>query len=656
MKEYTSSKEELLQEVYSLRQKIQEDESTISELRSNAKFLQSIFNSIQDGISVIDSSLNVIYANHVIKTRHPDMIPIEGKKCYYAYHKRDIPCESCPSKKAFETGTFQRDEFSTLTPEGKIVWRERNVHPVKEAEGEVKRVVEHVCDITEHLKIKQELEKFKFILDNTIEECYLIRPNGQIEYVNEAVAKSLGYNVQEMIGLSVQDIDQKFANKEYAYHFKKLQEKGAMSFESYQTTVDGKELIKEIRSTHLTIGDREFVCGFGRDITDKKRIEAALQASEQNYREIFDNAGDGILIHDTGSLDILDVNQAMCEMFGYTYNELLDLTVDDIDGALNSESKSVKERFKRTLSQGPQYFEWLAKKRDGSTFWVEVTLKKARIGGEEKILAIVRDITSKKQTQEERKQLNNELLDKNKELEQVLYVTTHDLRSPLVNVLGFSKELLASLQEMQSILNRVDLPQDNKDQLVPLLNDDIPESIEYILNGISKMDALISGLLRLSRIGRSETRKTEIDMNEMIKSVVMAFDHQLKESQTRVTVDPLPSCYGDESQVNQVFSNLLDNAIKYAHPDRYLVIHIQGSRQESYCLYSIEDNGLGISPEYKDKIFDIFYRLNPVSSQGEGLGLTVIQKILYKHSGKIWVESQPGQGSKFCVSLPASCQ
>lgn len=404
MKEYTSSKEELLQEVYSLRQKIQEDESTISELRSNAKFLQSIFNSIQDGISVIDSSLNVIYANHVIKTRHPDMIPIEGKKCYYAYHKRDIPCESCPSKKAFETGTFQRDEFSTLTPEGKIVWRERNAHPVKEAEGDVKRVVEHVRDITEH------------------------------------------------------------------------------------------------------------------------------------------------------------------------------------------------------------------------------------------------------------KQLNNELLDKNKELEQVLYVTTHDLRSPLVNVLGFSKELLASLQEMQSILNRVDLSKDNKDQLVPLLNDDIPESIEYILNGISKMDALITGLLHLSRIGRSETRKTEIDMNEMIKSVVMAFDHQLKESQTRVTVDPLPSCYGDASQVNQVFSNLLDNAIKYAHPDRYLVIHIQGSRQESYCLYSIEDNGLGISPEYKDKIFDIFYRLNPVSSQGEGLGLTVIQKILYKHSGKICVESQPGQGSKFCVSLPASCQ
>ena len=141
-------------------------------------------------------------------------------------------------------------------------------------------------------------------------------------------------------------------------------------------------------------------------------------------------------------------------------------------------------------------------------------------------------------------------------------------------------------------------------------------------------------------------------MNKMITDIVDNHSFRLKELEIKTEVSKLPDCKGDSSQINQVFSNLLDNAIKYSDSKRSCVIHISGYTDKNQSVYCIEDNGLGITPEHQDKIFEIFHQLEPKRIKGEGLGLTIANRIIEKHNGKIWVESELGKGSKFFVSLP----
>jgi signal transduction histidine kinase len=251
-----------------------------------------------------------------------------------------------------------------------------------------------------------------------------------------------------------------------------------------------------------------------------------------------------------------------------------------------------------------------------------------------------------------RERLLEELAEKNKELEQVIYVTSHDLRSPLVNIQGFSKELEYSIKELSDLLNMDFVPVEVKEKLSLIFEEDIPDSLKYILTSASKMDSLLSGLLKLSRVGRSAATFQKIDMNSLIEEVQQAFEFQIKEVSAGLKIEELPPCYGNEMQINQVFSNLLNNALKYLDPKRAGIINISGRRGNDHIVYCVEDNGVGIAKEHQKKVFEIFHRLNPEDTTGEGLGLTIVNKILSRHSGRVWVSSEPGKGSKFFVKLP----
>ncbi|MDY6964439.1 MAG: ATP-binding protein [Halobacteriota archaeon] len=267
-------------------------------------------------------------------------------------------------------------------------------------------------------------------------------------------------------------------------------------------------------------------------------------------------------------------------------------------------------------------------------------------------LLLFRDITERKRAEKERERLNEEIYEKNKELEQIVYVASHDLRSPLLNVQGFSKELKYSMEELSSLLNDDQVPPEVQNKLKPIFEEDIPETLEFIQTSILKMDTLLGGLLRLSRLGRAALEFEDLDMNSMLSEIEKSFEFRVKEAGMNLSIGELPPCVGDAVQINQVFSNLVDNALKYRDPEKEGFIKITGVREGDQVVYCVEDNGIGIPERHLKDVFIIFHRVGQSTVEGEGLGLSLISKILSRNNGKIWVESEEGVGSKFFVSLP----
>ena len=285
---------------------------------------------------------------------------------------------------------------------------------------------------------------------------------------------------------------------------------------------------------------------------------------------------------------------------------------------------------------------------------VEEALEKQRLLAENKRLLqeLQRELDEHKKVEKERESLLAKLSEKNKELEQIIYATSHDLRSPLVNIQGFTRELEQSFKQAHEVLNSKDIAPAVREKLGSTLNEDIPAELQHILASSAKMDSLLSGLLKLSRMGRANINIEKLDMNKLMPEVISTLEFQAGETRATMEVEELPPCYGDEAQINQVFSNLLGNALKFLDPKRRGVIRISGREEKEQVVYCVEDNGIGIAEKDKDAIFEIFHKLNPDDKRGEGLGLVIVKKILDRHGGKVWVESEPGKGSKFYVSLP----
>ena len=263
----------------------------------------------------------------------------------------------------------------------------------------------------------------------------------------------------------------------------------------------------------------------------------------------------------------------------------------------------------------------------------------------------IQDITEQKKIKQELENVNKELRTKNKELEQLLYATSHDLRSPLINVEGFNKELKAALQEIEDIIQKKSVPENITKQCRNIIENDIYESIHFILSSTSKMDALLSGLLALSRLGRQSLTMKLLDVNAIVDEVLSEFRYELQDKDVKVKVGELPNCKGDKLQISQIFSNLVSNAIKYLDSDQPGFIKIDGHKDDDRLIYSVKDNGIGIPKKQQKKIFNLFHKLDP-NKPGIGLGLNIIKQSLDKHNGEIRVQSAPDEGTKFTIILP----
>jgi signal transduction histidine kinase len=247
---------------------------------------------------------------------------------------------------------------------------------------------------------------------------------------------------------------------------------------------------------------------------------------------------------------------------------------------------------------------------------------------------------------------------KNEELESVVYAASHDLKSPLVNISGFSGELNIRCEEIKELLESINITdEETRGKISFLLNDDIPNSIKFITSSASKSHKLLNGLLQVSRVGSEELKIETLEMNKLMLNVTDAFAFHTKEEGISVTIDDLPDCIGDIKQINQVFSNLLGNAISYLDPARQGVIKVSGQVYDKECIYCMEDNGIGIHKNHQSKVFELFHRLNPDdSTDSQGLGLTITKRALGRNNGWIWVESEEGKGCKFFAALPGKLE
>jgi len=250
--------------------------------------------------------------------------------------------------------------------------------------------------------------------------------------------------------------------------------------------------------------------------------------------------------------------------------------------------------------------------------------------------------------------LNRTLVEQNQELKTIVSVASHDLRSPLVNIQGFNKELSHSRLRLQRILEAHKLAPACKQEVTTILEEDIPESLHYIQAGAKKMESLLNGLLRFSRLGQLTLKFEELNMNAMIAGIMMGMEYQLKEKGISLQIEDLPNCMGDATLINQLFFNLIDNAHKYVSSTRQGMIRITGVLVDGYARYGVEDNGIGIRQDHQERIFQMFHRLNPSSGGGEGLGLTIVRRIVERHKGRITLDSQPDCGTTFTVYLPVS--
>ena len=241
-----------------------------------------------------------------------------------------------------------------------------------------------------------------------------------------------------------------------------------------------------------------------------------------------------------------------------------------------------------------------------------------------------------------------------------VYSVSHDLRSPLVNLQGFSEELSLSCRDLRELFRRDDVPEPVRRRGLQLMDRDIEESIRFIQAAVGRLARIIDALLRLSRAGRVEYQLKEVDLAATVGKIVDALHDTITAKGAQVVVGELPPAWGDPTALEQVFANLIGNAVQYLDPGRPGRIEVDGDEPEGHGLprglqvYRVRDNGLGIPEAYHQRMFTAFSRLHAGVAQGEGIGLALVRRMVERHGGRIWLESAPGVGTTFFVALPAA--
>jgi len=259
-----------------------------------------------------------------------------------------------------------------------------------------------------------------------------------------------------------------------------------------------------------------------------------------------------------------------------------------------------------------------------------------------------------RQAQRALQRANTELEAANREVRDFAYIIAHDLRSPLVNMVGFMDEVRYALQQLTPVLQS-ELPSmdaNRREQARTAFFEDLPEAIDYVDTSINKMEYLIEQILRLSRLGQRELHRHYIEVTPLVNEIIETMTYELDQQEAWTTVHELPNVAADPVAFLQIMSNLIDNSIKYLDPNRAGMIEIRGEKTPDETIFHVTDNGRGIADADKPKVFQLFRRVGDSKGiRGKGMGLAYVQTLVQRHGGRVWFDSTYGEGTTFSFSI-----
>lgn len=384
-----------------------------------------------------------------------------------------------------------------------------------------------------------------------------------------------------------------------------------------------------------------------------RRSEQALRASEERSMLVINGVSDGI--YDLNLLDnSIYYSPSYKAMLGYSDEEHPN-TLEQFNTLLHPEDKEktwdVVNRY--LAGETPRYVNYFRlRHRDGSWRWI----MSRGIGIRDETGKIVRlvgahtDVTEHKRREQELEMLNNDL-------ESFTYIASHDLRAPLINLKGFSSEIRHALNDINPILEKMKpaLSDAERARLERNLGRDVPESLQFINSAVERMDKLTTAIVEVSRIGKREYRNLPVDCTEVLKRCIHTLAHEISQKNITVEYRNLPVIQTDPLAIEQIFGNLLDNAVKYLDPARPGHIVINAHYYLNEVVFSVTDNGRGIAETDYRKVFEVFRRAaNSGDVRGSGMGMPYVTSTLRKLGGRIWLDSRLNEGTTFYFSLPAT--
>jgi PAS domain S-box-containing protein len=502
-----------------------------------------------------------------------------------------------------------------------------------------------IRDITVRKRAEKHLAqmegRYRGLLEAAPDAMVVVNPSGEIILLNVQAERQFGYRRDELVGQKVKNIiPEGFAERLIADGTRTAAEALAQQIgtglELNGRRKDGSEFPIEIMLSPLKSAEGILVTAAIRDITEHKRVEDALRLNEERFRLIVSNVKDyANIMLDTEGL-IVSWNQGAERIKGYRAEEIIGQHFSRFYDAEDLRNGVPARELKQTIETGRFEGEGWRVRKDGSRFLANIVItalrdEKGRLRGFGKI---TRDITERRQAEEALMKTMAELKRSNEELGQFAYVASHDLQEPLRMVASYT-QLLA-----QRYKGRLD--------------SDADEFIGYAVDGCNRMQRLIQDLLSYSHAGTNIGVLRKISVEKALEEAMANLQVTIKESGAVVTHDSLPTILTDDAQLVQVFQNLIGNAIKYHGTEAPRVQVSATNNAGNEWIFSVRDNGLGIEPQYFERIFILFQRLHGQKEfEGTGIGLAMCKKIVDRLGGRIWVNSQPKHGSTFFFALPA---
>ena len=504
---------------------------------------------------------------------------------------------------------------------------------LRDTAGNLRGFSEFSHDLSES---QQSEARYRGLLEAAPDAMVVVNGGGEIVLLNVQAEKQFGYSRDELVGQPVKNIiPQGFAERLIADGTRSAAEALAQQIgtgiELSGRRKDGTTFPIEIMLSPLESTEGVLVTAAIRDISVRKSAEEHLAQMEGRYRALLEAAPDAMVVVNGGG-EIVLLNVQAEKQFGYSRDELLGQQVKNIiphgfaERLVSDGTRTTAEALAQHIGTG---IELVGRRKNGSEFPLEIMLSPLESAEGILVTAAIRDVSMRKKSEEHLLELKRS----NDELQQFAYVASHDLQEPLRMVTSYT-QLLAKRYKGH-------------------LDCDADEFIAFAVDGCARMQGLIQDLLAYSRAGTNGTGVREVSAEDALHGALTNLRTTIEQSGALVSHDALPKIRTDETQLTQVFQNLVGNAIKYRSaeiPRVHVSAAINGDQE---WIFSVRDNGLGIAPQYFDRIFILFQRLHGRDEfEGTGIGLAICKKVLERLGGRIWVESQPENGSTFYFALP----